>query len=210
MPVASLISRLEKILKVLMRWVLVSGLVLVAAAACSAGGGAGTNAAPSSPSISVSFDINKCKSAKPGPIELPSSGPALTDDTGCAVENPELVQKVYHELEVGDFDALMKYGGPDRWMWNEMKQPDLLRNPDVRAKVMKSMTVHPHCDGGCTYPGFTVTGWDSEVARYDAKLLGVDPATVPDPTMQIPVYTSTFPDCACDWLGVMPPGNARD
>ncbi|WP_257920667.1 hypothetical protein [Amycolatopsis iheyensis] len=183
---------------------LLSALVLVAAVACSARGGTGSGATPSSPSISVSFDINKCKSATPGPIELPSSGPALTDDTGCAVENPELVKKVYHELEIGDYDALMKYGG-DRGLWNEERQPELLSQPDVRAKVMKSMTVHPHCDGGCVYPGFTTTGWDTELARSDAKALGVDPAAIPDPTVQIPVYTSFFPDCACDWLGVGPP-----
>jgi hypothetical protein len=195
-------------------------LVVVGVSACGSGGdtkptvASPSSVAPSSvaaassdtpTSTSAAESGGYCKSGKHGSLELPASGPMLTDDTGCEVENPDLVRKVYSQLEAGDYDALMKYGGPDRSMWNEMKQPELLRRPDVRAKVMKSMTVHPHCDGGCTYPGFTVTGWNSDIARNDAKVLGVDPAAVPDPTARVPVYTSAFPACACNWSGVTAP-----
>jgi hypothetical protein len=49
----------------------------------------------------------------------------------------------------------------------------MLARPDVLARIMRSMTVHPDCDDGCTNPGFADTGWDSDIARADGKALGV-------------------------------------
>jgi len=132
------------------------------------------------------------------------SGPMLIDDKGRAVENPALVKRVYALLQAGDTVALNKFGeGNDLWQTENM--PQLLSRADVRAKIMKSMTVHPDCVQGCTYPGFANTGWDSDQARKDGKKLGVDPIKVPHPDINLPVYTSDFPACACSWLGTTAP-----
>ncbi|MEV8375184.1 hypothetical protein AB0P21_20795 [Kribbella sp. NPDC056861] len=129
----------------------------------------------------------------------------LIDDRGKPVANPALVKRVYDLLEKGDVDALLAYGKDDS-LWDYWGVPDMLRQPDIRARIMRSMTAHPSCVEGCTYPGFVDTGWDTPVAIADGKLLGITPETVPHPEKITPVYTSSFAGCECTWLGPTAPG----
>jgi hypothetical protein len=128
--------------------------------------------------------------------------PVLTDDKGRPVPNPNLVTNVYGALVDGDTSALDSSG------WLGLNSTDL-KDPKVSSSVAKSMTVHPNCDDGCTYPDFAVTGWSSATARADGIKLGVDPARVPDPRTGhgLPVYTSEFPVCMCSWNGAFAPGS---
>jgi hypothetical protein len=134
----------------------------------------------------------------------------LTDDKSHQVSNPVLVLQVYAALLLNDTTLLSHFGfgSNDPGLWDTTQQPYLNQEP-VRAQVARSMTVHPSCGDGCTYPDFAVTGWSSATARADGTKLGIDPTKATDPTLShgLPVYTSNFPVCMCGWLGTSPPGS---
>jgi hypothetical protein len=131
----------------------------------------------------------------------------LIDDKGRPVSNPDLIKSVYHALSKGDLGALRAFGGANPNWWEET-QMKLLSQPVVRSEVLQSMTVHPNCDDGCTYPGFVVTGWINDAVRADGLKLDIDPAKFSDPRIceDHPVYTSNFPTCMCGWNGTFAPG----
>ncbi|HVV12464.1 hypothetical protein [Amycolatopsis sp.] len=130
--------------------------------------------------------------------------PMLTDDRGRPVENPILVWQVYEALAMNDLLTLSRFGGTAQRFWQATEMP-YLNQEEIRAKIAQSMTVHPNCDDGCTYPGFVVSGWNTPTARADAAALGVDPTKFPDPVARSPVYASSFSSCMCAWEGTLAP-----
>lgn len=139
------------------------------------------------------------------------SGPMLIDDQDQPVPNPAIVLQVYYALAMDDTFQLSRGfatdgSTPDYWATTEMPY---LNQPSVVSQIARSMTVHPHCQHGCAYPGFLFTGWNSATARADGIKLGIDPAKVPNPTYGhgTPVYDSEFPTTMTDWDGTHPPGS---
>jgi hypothetical protein len=117
-----------------------------------------------------------------------ATAPATTADRILTVVSTLLVDGDTTPFTVDEIEP----ADPDRWTQTQLP---LRQDASVRKSVARSMTVHPHCDGRCTYPGFAVTGWTSSVARADGKNLGVDPGQVPDPKIGagLPMYPSIFP-----------------
>ncbi len=135
-----------------------------------------------------------------------TAGPVLVDDRGHPVPYPVVMVAVYQALVTGDttpfeYDDAMK------------AQLPMLQQPSIRAAIARSMTTHPHCENGCTYPGFAVTGWAGELQRNDGAKLGVDPARVPDPRLGagLPVYASVFlAPPSVGWKGMIAPGGSPE
>src|SRR6266542_3787458 len=129
--------------------------------------------------------------------------PNLIADNGAQISNPVRVLLVFQALAEGDNFSIGELGPVGTGIGFDPKLMSLDK-ADVRAKVIKSMTTHPHCNSdGCVYPGFAVTGWDSDTARADGRRLGIEPSKVPDPRKDryLAVYTSNFPACMCYWSG---------
>ncbi len=133
--------------------------------------------------------------------------PNLIADNGAQISNPVRVLLVFQALAEGDNFSIGELGPVGTGIGFDPKLMSLDK-ADVRAKVIKSMTTHPHCNSdGCVYPGFAVTGWDSDTARADGRRLGIEPSKVPDPRKDryLAVYTSNFPACMCYWSGTTAP-----
>ncbi|MDX6242022.1 MAG: hypothetical protein QOG10_6893 [Kribbellaceae bacterium] len=180
--------------------------VLTALAGCG-GGKSATEAKPTGASSTATTTASPSAVTSTVSPSLPKDdGPVLIDDRGKAVPNPMLIKHVYDLLKKGDVKALLEYGETSKSLWDYEGIPAMLEQSDVRTRIMRSMTVHPHCEEGCTYPGFVNTGWDTDVARADGRALGVTPENVPHPEDVTPVYTSDFAGCDCSWLGPTAPG----
>jgi hypothetical protein len=140
------------------------------------------------------------------------SGPMLIDDKGHVVPGPSDILQVYYALVEGNIETLgdgeLGYGALLSTYWDADQMP-YLSQAKVRLAIAKSMTAHPDCSDGCTYPEFAETGWSNATARADGIKLGVDPAKVKDPQLGhgLPVYTSNFPTSMDGWNGTFAPGN---
>lgn len=121
----------------------------------------------------------------------PAPGPVVVDTVGAPLmpEHAEVVRSVHRALRAGDLDALgVLYTGDD-WAG----QAQLLAQEPVRRSVLAGLATHPANLGeGYVYPGFSEFGWASPVERADGAVLGIDPATLPDPTTSYPGYQTAF------------------
>lgn len=74
-----------------------------------------------------------------------ATAPATTADRILTVVSTLLVDGDTTPFTVDEIEP----ADPDRWTQTQLP---LLQDASVRKSVARSMTVHPHCDGQCTYP----------------------------------------------------------
>jgi len=122
---------------------------------------------------------------------VPAEGPVVVDTVGAPLraEHAELVRSVHRALQAGDLDALSALYAGDDWAG----QAALLAQEPVRQSVLDGLRTHPANLGeGYVYPGLSVNGWLGPVERADGAVLGLDPATLPDPTTAYDGYQTAF------------------
>lgn len=118
-------------------------------------------------------------------------GPVVVDAVGAPMQaaHAEVVRAVHQALQAGDLDALSALYAGDDWAG----QAELLAQQPVRRSVLDGLRTHPANLGeGYLYPGFSANGWTGPVERADAALLGLNPATLPDPTTGYQGYQTAF------------------
>lgn len=121
----------------------------------------------------------------------PVPGPVVVDTVGAPLtpEHAEVVHSVHRALRAGDLAALGALYAGDDWAG----QAQLLAQEPVRRSVLAGLATHPANLGeGYVYPGLSVNGWAGPVERADGAVLGLDPATLPDPTTSYPGYQTAF------------------
>lgn len=142
----------------------------------------------------------------------PAQDPVVVDTVGAPLrdEHAEVVRAVHRALLAGDLDALSTLYAGDDWPG----QAALLAQEPVRRSVLDGLRTHPANLGeGYVYPGFTANGWAGPVERADGAVLGLDPATLPDPTTGYDGYQTAFfldydpprtSDGPLRWRGIAP------
>lgn len=133
-------------------------------------------------------------------------GPVVIDNQGQPLTTADatVVRAVHAALAAGNLELLRSlYAGND-WAG----QLALLGQPAVREQVLTLLRTHPANLGeGYVYPAFASFGWGSETDLADGRLLGVDPASLPDPTqgyrgLETAFFLDTVSSGALQWRGI--------